>query len=91
MGKQIQIDEQIFFDLCEYFIWQEFPDDKEKITRDIEKALQEKIDKILDRLIFTEYKTASTPGLREEARKKYLDRRGVPGRYQSEKEIRHDE
>ncbi len=41
-------------------------------------GLDRKLDAMLDRQIYSEYKTAPTEEQREKARQEYLDRRGIP-------------
>ena len=48
---------------------------------DIRQGLEEKLDAILSRRIYSEYKTARTEEQREKARQEYLNRRGVPQSY----------
>lgn len=70
--KQIQIPESLFYDLILYHIC-ELDDPEERIR----KALTDKMDCILRREYFTQYKTAPDETKREEARKAYLDRAGI--------------
>lgn len=44
---------------------------------EIEKALNEKLDSMVKRQLYTAYKTAATEEEREKARLKYLDMKGV--------------
>ena len=53
-------------------------DTKRIMEREIKKVLQMKLDRITMRSYYTKYKTAETEQEREEARKKYLDEKGVP-------------
>ena len=53
-------------------------DTKRIMEREIKKELQMKLDRITMRSYYTKYKTAETEQEREEARKKYLDEKGVP-------------
>ena len=52
--------------------------DLEELEREIKFDIRKKLDKISMRGYYTAYKTAPTEQEREEARKKYLDERGVP-------------
>ena len=70
--KQIQIPESLFYDLILYHIC-ELTDPEERIR----KALTDKMDCILRREYFTQYKTALDETKREEARKAYLDKAGI--------------
>lgn len=44
----------------------------------VKQGLEEKLEALVRRELYTKYKTASTPEDREKARKEYLDKRGVP-------------
>ena len=70
--KQIQIPKSLFYDLVLYHIC-EFDDPKERIR----KGLTDKMDAILRREYFTQYKTAPDEAKCEEARKAYLERAGI--------------
>lgn len=71
--KNVQISKELFVKLIKYhhFEMYEFEDE---IKNDLEK----KLNSIVMRELYTTYKTAPTEQEREEARKKYLDERGVP-------------
>lgn len=73
LGKSVQIDAQLFIDIYNYF--EHAPDSYE--ADEIRRKLQEKVDKLVDREIFTQYKRASTPQERETYRQQYLDRKGI--------------
>ena len=70
--KQVQISEDLFLSLIEYHIL-EYYNDEEKIV----KELKEKYDSIINRNLYTKYKTAPTEEEKEKARQKYLDRKGI--------------
>lgn len=74
--KNVQIPYELFLDLVMYHLRGE--DDYDE---DIRQGLEEKLDAILSRMIYSEYKTAPTEEQREKARQEYLDRRGVPKSY----------
>ena len=79
--KQLQISEALFVKMIKYFYSEEIGFDNEEIfdlEREIKKELQMKLDRITMRSYYTKYKTAETEQEREEARKKYLDEKGVP-------------
>ena len=44
----------------------------------VKRELEEKLDAMVRRELYTKYRTATTPEEREKARKEYLDKRGVP-------------
>ncbi len=79
--KKYQIDEALLVKLIQYFYSDEIGYDNEELydlEREIKSELQKKLDKISMRSYYTKYKTGETEQEREEARKKYLDEKGVP-------------
>lgn len=79
--KNIQITEELFINLIRYHFSNEIGYDDEEVfdlAREIKSGLQQKMDKISMRSCYTKYKTAETEQEREDARKQYLDERGVP-------------
>ena len=50
----------------------------ESCEKEIKKELEKKLDRMVMRDLFGKSKTAPTEEEREQARKEYLDRRGVP-------------
>ena len=78
--KQVQIPQELFVKLIRYFFCDEFEFDEDlaEVEREIKSDIRKKLDKISMRGYYTAYKTAPTEQEREEARKKYLDERGVP-------------
>lgn len=83
--KSVQIPYDLFLDLMNYFWGEDAPDGAEHIKN----ALQDKMDKIVEREIFTKYKRAAKPEDREMFRQLYLDRKGVSNAFRSEKEIKY--
>ena len=73
MKKNIQIPYDLFVKLVKYHLL-EFAEDEEIIQKELEK----KLEALIDHDIYKKYKTAPTVEEREEARQKYLDRKGVP-------------
>lgn len=75
----IQIPESLFYDIIRYYIITseggEVPEDLDKRVFD---GLTDKIQKKIDRDLYTAYKTAPTEEEREKARQKYLDSKGIP-------------
>ena len=55
-----------------------FSDRQEETEPEITKALEKKMDALVMRELYTQYKTAPTEEEKEKARREYLDRRGVP-------------
>ena len=78
--KQVQIPQELFVKLIRYFFCDalELDEDLAEVEREIKSDIRKKLDKISMRGYYTAYKTAPTEQEREEARKKYLDERGVP-------------
>ncbi|MEY8321053.1 complexin-2 [Lachnospiraceae bacterium 46-61] len=70
--KQVQISEDLFLSLIKYHIL-EYTNDKEKIV----KELQQKFDRVINRELYTQYKTASSEEEKEKARQEYLNRKGM--------------
>lgn len=71
--KNVQIPYELFVDLVLYHLRGE-----EDYDEDIRRGLSQKIDAVLNRQLYSQYKTAPTEEQREQAREEYLDRRGVP-------------
>ncbi len=71
--KKVQISRDLFIKLIKYhhFDMYEYEDD-------IKSELEKKLNLMVMREYYTTYKTAPTDQEREEARKKYLDEKGVP-------------
>lgn len=71
--KKVQISRDLFIKLLKYhhFDMYEYEDD-------IKSELEKKLNLMVMREYYTTYKTAPTDQEREEARKKYLDEKGVP-------------
>ena len=86
MANQVQIDKDLFFDLYDYIVERE---DLESI--ELCQRMQDKINKMIDRELFSRYKRAATPEERESYRRQYLDRRGVPQSFRTEKETPTEE
>lgn len=70
--KQIQIPEELFFAIVKYHLL-----GLQENETTIKKGLEEKMDSIVKRQLYTEYKNAPTPMERERARQKYLDKVGM--------------
>ena len=70
--KQIRIPDSLFYDLVLYLIC-EFDDPEARIR----KGLTDKMDAILRREYFNQYKTAPDEAKCEEARKAYLEKAGI--------------
>ena len=70
--KQVQISEDLFLLLIKYHIL-EYYNEEEKIV----EGLQQKLDSVINRNLYTKYKTAPTEEEKEKARQEYLDRKGI--------------
>lgn len=71
----------MFVALCSYFF-----DDNLELESYIESELSKKLDAVVNRELFTKYKSATTPEEREEYRKKYLDSRGILDSFRTDQE-----
>ena len=71
--KNVQISQELFFLLVRYFLI-----GQEETEPEIVKALEKKMDVLVMRELYTQYKTAPTEEEKEKARREYLDKRGVP-------------
>ena len=71
--KNVQISQELFFLLVRYFLV-----GQEETKVEIVKALEKKVDALVMRELYTQYKTAPTEEEKEKARREYLDKRGVP-------------
>lgn len=79
MKKSVQIDLDLFFDLYDMCM--------EHGSSELRGAMQDKLDRMIDHAYFTLYKRAPQGSKeREEARKKYLDHKGVLPGFRSESE-----
>jgi len=70
--KNIQIPEQLFFALLKYHLLE-----IDEVLPEIKKGLEDKLEAMVRRDLYTKYKTASTEEEREKARQEYLDKVGV--------------
>lgn len=72
--KNIQISQELFFDLVRYFC---LDDTSEERYKAISGGLEAKIDKLVKHEVYSASKTAETPEERETARQRYLDLVGM--------------
>ncbi|MCD7801942.1 MAG: complexin-2 [Clostridiales bacterium] len=70
--KNVQIPYELFVDLVLYHL-----NGEDDVDGEIQQGLERKLDAILNRQLYSQYKTAPTEEQRERARQEYLDRRGV--------------
>ena len=71
--RNVQISEELFVNIVKYFLLEQ----KESLP-DICRGLEQKMDALVSRELYTKYKTAPSEADREKARREYLDRRGIP-------------
>lgn len=81
MSRQVQIPEELFCDLLDYFF-----DGADFLADDIRRQLDSKLDKMIARELFTKYKRSPTGAEREAARQAYLNHRGVLGSFRTDEE-----
>ena len=72
-SKNVQISYELFVDLVLYHL-----NGEDDFDEEIQQGLEKKLDAMLNRQLYSQYKTAPTEEQREKARQEYLDRRGVP-------------
>ena len=70
--KNIQISEELFFILVKYHLL-----GVDDFVPEIKKGLEEKLEALVRRDLYTKYKTAKIEEEREQARKEYLDKVGI--------------
>lgn len=85
MNQNIQIPTSLFLDLYDYVSAQE--DDR---SLELCREMNKKIDKMIERELFTKYKRASTKEEREAYRQRYLQQKGVPSAFITENETPYD-
>lgn len=68
--KNVQISQELFMKLLRYHLL-----DDDSCTEDVKKGLEQKMDTMVERELYTKSKTAPTEEEREKARQEYLDRR----------------
>lgn len=88
--KDIQIPVEMFVNLINYF----YPDEGNAPSGyeadEIRRQIEDKMQKITNRALFTRYKTAPTAAEREQARREYLAERGISQAFISDTEVRYD-
>lgn len=70
--KNIQIPQELFMKLLRYHLL-----DDDSCTEDVKKGLEQKMNTMVERELYTKTKTAPTEEEREKARQEYLDTRGI--------------
>ena len=72
-NRNVQIPYELFFQLLQYFLMENY--ENEEIIR---QGLERKLDTMVNRELYSKYKTAPTEEEREKSRQEYLDRHGIP-------------
>ena len=72
-NRNVQIPYALFFQLLQYFLMKNY--EGEEIIR---KGLEKKLNAMIDRELYSRYKTALTEEEREKSRQEYLERKGIP-------------
>lgn len=75
--KNVQIPQELLYDLFRFFLMDEDEDDREYTQAAIVTALEAKLEALVRHDLYTRSKTADTPQERETARQAYLDRVGM--------------
>ena len=76
--KNVQIPEDLFWNLCRYHLLDLDADEAEETAQDIERGLTAKLEAMQRRAAYTAYKDKSlSPADREAARQQYLDLVGM--------------
>ena len=70
--KNVQISQELFMKLLRYHLL-----DDDSCTEDVKNGLEQKMNTMVERELYTKSKTAPTVVEREQARQVYLDRRGI--------------
>lgn len=70
--KNVQISEELFFALLKYHLLK-----MDDVLPEIKKGLEEKLEAMVRRDLYTKYKTAPTEEEREKARQEYLKKVGM--------------
>lgn len=70
--KNVMISEELFGKILKYHLL-----DQEQEADDIKKGLEKKLDAMINREVYSKYKTAPTEEEREKSRQEYLDRKGI--------------
>ena len=70
--KNVQIPQELFMKLLRYHLL-----DDDNCAVDVKKGLEQKMNAMVERELYTKSKTAPSEEEREKARQEYLDRRGI--------------
>ena len=72
-NRNVQIPYELFFQLLQYFLMENCESEET-----IRQGLERKLDTMVNRELYSKYKTAPTEEEQEKSRQEYLDRRGIP-------------
>ena len=72
-NRNVQIPYELFYLLLQYFLMENYEGEDS-----IRKGLEKKLNAMVDRELYSKYKTAPTEEEREESRQEYLERKGIP-------------
>lgn len=72
-NENVQIPQELFMKLLRYHLL-----DDDSCTEEVKNGLEQKMNAMVERELYTRSKTAPTEEEREKARQEYLDRRGIP-------------
>jgi len=89
MSRQVQIDFDLFLDLVDYFGGEH--QGEKWLAEDISKKLDDKLDKLIARELFSKYKRSPSGEEREAYRRAYLDHVGMLRSFRSETEYHEPE
>ena len=70
--KNVQISEELFFALLKYHLVE-----MDEVLPQVKKGLEEKLEAMVRRELYTKYKIALTQEEREKARQEYLNKVGI--------------
>ena len=70
--KNVMIPEELFGKIIKYHLL-----DQKQEEDDIKKGLKKKLDTMINRELYSKYKTAPTEEEREKSRQEYLERKGI--------------
>ena len=71
-NRNVQIPYELFFQLLQYLLGNYESEER------IRKGLEKKLNAMVDRELYSKYKTAPTEEEREKSRQEYLERKGIP-------------
>ena len=69
----VQISQELFMKLAKYHLLDDLT-----LGEDIKKELNSKMERLIDRQIYTKSKMGTSKEDRENARREYLERKGIP-------------